>query len=183
MLNSWKGKNFKDGTNHFGMKKVFLTLLFLWNCFSFAQLPDFIILQSSQDTIKEGIDFYLRIVITRKDKSFFKFPTEFRIGEMFSGADLILEIEKANNGRFELYRCKQSPYSLPLINSNFETKEYFSLELKDTLGSLGCIEMGEYRIRVLFNAARVLKNSEEDVIVLKSNWINIVVPNNKIYFK
>lgn len=165
------------------MKKVFLCLLFLWNIISYAQLPDTIHLRSSHDTVSEGGEFYIKIFISREDNKYFKFPNEFRIGEMFSGADLILEIEKSNNGKFELYRCKQSPYALPLLNSNFETKEYFSLELKDNLSALECIEKGEYRIRVLFNAARVLKNIEEDVITVKSNWIKLVVPNKKFLFK
>jgi len=156
-----------------------LILCLLVSKFVLAQSPNEIVI-SFPDVVKSHNDCLLKINVYRNDYSKFVFPKKFTIGEMSDNVDLIYNIEKFDKGKYNSYRCSQSPLAMPGFPLyDIELKEYDSLTIIDSLDRFVCLEKGQYRIQILYNN-RGTSGMELPLIQAKSNWITFKVEADKV---
>jgi hypothetical protein len=162
------------------MRLSILFILFVTPVIQQEPLPPDQIVIGFNDSINSQKDCVLKLVLTRKDKKEFHFPNQHTFGEATENADLVYKVEKLVNGRYEEYRCNESPIAIPTFESRKkEHRRFTTLQLIDSLANLDCIDRGEYRMQVLYNN-RGTFGLDGPNITVASNWVKFVVNSPRL---
>lgn len=161
-------------------KTIFCLGIFFCIYTSYSQIPDSLRI-TLKDTISSIGDCDLTIYLSRTDGKTFFFAKRYSIGDDSRNADLIYRIEKYENNKFEEYRCKKSPISMPgMPGGPIRLRKAKKLKIRDNLKDLFCIERGKYRLQILYNN-RNDGGYNGLVIQAQSNWVLFYVNSDIIY--
>lgn len=164
------------------MYKIAL-LIILINCvdMSYAQSPDSIRISLKIDTIRTYAECVININISRKDKSEFKFPKSFSVGNMYSEEPLMIDIQKlSESNKFRRFDCNEFTQGVPVVLMNQPYSIQKEIDITDSLGNLDCIKRGYYRLSILYHD-QVAISFDGDSYSVRSNWIYFYVESDKIY--
>ena len=157
---------------------IALTLPF----FLLAQTPDTMKV-SLKDSVTTHIDCMLKVEVSRKDGTPFIFPSNLMIQRDIPGIfDLIIILEKKIEGQYKPYECKWlSAHNLGLDADPIKYEKYTRLTFTDSLNRLGCVDSGQFRVKLDYNIRPADGSYAEPTIALSSNWAYFFVKSDMIY--
>ena len=134
------------------------------------------------DTLHDVSDCVIKIKLSKKDNSLFKFPTKYIVSnETDMTSDLMIMVQKMVNNKFKNYLCEwASAHHDNFMSDTITYKSYKEMKITDSLDGLYCLTRGRFRLKVLYNNRRSGGVIDFPKYVLSSDWVYFYVKTKEI---
>jgi hypothetical protein len=164
------------------MKFLLSAILFISFC-SVAQDPRRIYVEVL-DSMKTRKDAYVKIIFSSKNGRPFLLPDKISVGKL-TDIEAIFQIQlQKKEGRHTEYFSNYPPkHSQGFYFDSIRMIPHTSFALIDSLHTIGTLDPGSYRLRVLYNKRPIHGPITNPNFILSSNWYYFTVVNEIILWR